>query len=385
MRTDLFLEALVRCVPDFRDGRRTALGATAERIEVKNGRVAGTAYSLRLRNSDGSEEVRPAFQAREGLHRVSRGASGEITHLGDPARLAGEDAATGNSLWVSPADPVMEFAGPDSGGPERIRILGHRFGKRITCCVRHAAGHRTIHKRFARPPAPATVDLLRRPPAGLRRPRVLGRHADGHGLTLELLRGRALHDTLRGGAAPDLRGLSAALATLRDESLALAAWSPGDELDVVAQMAARAGVVDPGIADRILQAREALPEPPAGRTGPCHRDLHDKQVLRDDDGEWAVLDWDLACVAAEELDPANLRAHFRLRRLQGVISASAERTLGASLDAGRPPVPGAEDRAAWWETTALLRLAAVYTLRPRWPRLGEALLREALQPMEAAR
>src|SRR5699024_6304666 len=51
--------------------------------------------------------------------------------------------------------------------------------------------------------------------------------------------------------------------------------------------------------------------------GIIHGDLHDGQVLIDDDDQVAVLDWDTVALGERALDAANLWAHTDLRRLLG--------------------------------------------------------------------
>ncbi len=107
-----------------------------------------------------------------------------------------------------------------------------------------------------------------------------------------------------------------------------------------------------------------------------HRDLHDGQLL-DIDGIPGLIDFDLACLADACLDPANLLAHLELRLLQelpGVTRASVDICSEALLEG-----IGGLQRKAWprlrfYQSTAFLRLALVYALRPRWQHLSDPLV-----------
>lgn len=117
------------------------------------------------------------------------------------------------------------------------------------------------------------------------------------------------------------------------------------------------------------------------RTEPVvtHRDLHDGQLLVDGGGI-VLLDLDLACLADPLLDPANLLVHMELRLLQGLAGATRAGVdacseallegLGESLSEGW-------QRLRFYQASTFLRLALVYSLRPRWAHLREPLVRYA--------
>jgi hypothetical protein len=88
-----------------------------------------------------------------------------------------------------------------------------------------------------------------------------------------------------------------------------------------------------------------------------------------------VIDWDLAAASPSALDPGNFLAHLRLRVLQNRLSPWTARVLRRAFLAGYVAEGGGvpEDLVRW-ETLALLRLAAVYALRPAWPDLSASLL-----------
>jgi hypothetical protein len=117
---------------------------------------------------------------------------------------------------------------------------------------------------------------------------------------------------------------------------------------------------------RLGQAARRLPQPVMGLT---HRDLHDRQVHVAGE-DVALFDFDLLCSADVALDPANLVAHLRWRALQGLHGADGESVGALSREflgaLGRSSEPGFAVRLAFYEASALLRLALVYRLRPRW-------------------
>ena len=119
----------------------------------------------------------------------------------------------------------------------------------------------------------------------------------------------------------------------------------------------------------LLEDRDIVP-------APCHRDLHDKQLLFDGSTTPGLLDVDTACIADIALDPANLRAHLRWRARQGIWSASRaqaavdavdEATAQAGVD---PAALDLYERATW------LRLGCLYAARPGWRETAAKLRRD---------
>lgn len=103
------------------------------------------------------------------------------------------------------------------------------------------------------------------------------------------------------------------------------------------------------------------------RTGPLvpvHRDLHDKQVLVDADGEVGLLDFDLAAAGEAALDLANLLVHLELRVLQGVCPPELARAASAAVTDGYRPSPQVRARLPVYDASARRRLVAVYAFRP---------------------
>ncbi len=118
---------------------------------------------------------------------------------------------------------------------------------------------------------------------------------------------------------------------------------------------------------------------------PCHRDLHDGQILRSGN-RLTCLDFDLLCLADTALDPANLVAHLQLRALQRASGATAANALACAraflegLD--RDDESGFSTRLCWYQAATFLRLVAVHSMRPRWAHLVPTLLTLAVRCME---
>ena len=101
-------------------------------------------------------------------------------------------------------------------------------------------------------------------------------------------------------------------------------------------------------------------------TGVVHRDLHDGQLLVSD-GRLGLLDPDTLAVAEPVLDLANLLVHLELRVAQGLLAPDRARQAAAILRrAADDAVPGTLARLPAYVRATRLRLAAVYSLRPRW-------------------
>lgn len=110
-----------------------------------------------------------------------------------------------------------------------------------------------------------------------------------------------------------------------------------------------------------------------------HRDLHDGQLLTDG-RRVALLDFDLLACASPLLDLGNLCAHFQLRALQGFsTSDQAAAHCEAALLEGYQLKHTAEIQAEFlaYKASTFLRLALVYSMRPKWQALAPALIQMA--------
>ena len=130
----------------------------------------------------------------------------------------------------------------------------------------------------------------------------------------------------------------------------------------------------------------ALPRPARTAWTAAHRDLHDGQLLAGG-GRVGLLDFDLLCSASPWLDLANLTAHLSLRAVQGLAGAthaSAELCSAALLEGYGPPGRDADRREfQFYQAATFLRLALVYSLRPRWHAISAELLERGTSVLDA--
>jgi thiamine kinase-like enzyme len=115
----------------------------------------------------------------------------------------------------------------------------------------------------------------------------------------------------------------------------------------------------------------------------AHRDYFDKQILYSHN-RTTLLDYDNAAAADPALDVGNFLAHMSLRSLQHPhCSANIRNGSRAFMDAYGNFEEGFLSRAAWWSRAARLRLAALYSLRPRWRDLAYKLLNQPVDILDS--
>ncbi len=172
----------------------------------------------------------------------------------------------------------------------------------------------------------------------------------------------------------------------------LKTFSAQDELAVLADWETKTASVslDPPEAWRHALAQLKRTTPSERHKVLTHRDFHDGQLLADHQS-LCLLDFDSLCLADPMVDIANFAAHVELRYLQWRNRNRA--TMGqklAALKQGYEAVMPFDNHAYhWYRATALLRLAQVYALRPRWRFLSTRITNCAIHviakhfPMEA--
>ena len=126
-------------------------------------------------------------------------------------------------------------------------------------------------------------------------------------------------------------------------------------------------------------ARE-LDRSPSVDLVPAHRDLHDGQLLWDGE-RVGVVDLDTVCRAEPALDLANLAVHADLRRAQGLWPAAAVERVEEAVDEVARAAGAPRARLELARRATVARLAAVYSLRPRW---RDVVLEWAEQQWDAA-
>ncbi|RRD46889.1 phosphotransferase [Tessaracoccus sp. OH4464_COT-324] len=155
---------------------------------------------------------------------------------------------------------------------------------------------------------------------------------------------------------------------------------PADEAQVLEHWIGTAvgrGLIDDGSGAARAAARRIgerlVAESPA--LALSHRDLHDGQMLYDPEtGQLSILDLDTLSLAEPALDLGNLAVHAVWRAVQGTWSrAEADVVLQAVMTAaGHAGV--SPHRVQLAQAATALRLAAVYSYRPRWRALARRWL-----------
>jgi aminoglycoside phosphotransferase (APT) family kinase protein len=318
---------------------------------------------LRDRLPDGLVPRR-AWPHRDGLAVEARESGGEVVAV----------IVTGDSVRIlRGSDPALPALAPALATTGTV-LLGHRPNRRAV--MREPDGH---YLKVVRPGRAGRVA------EGLRRARTLLQDAAvvpavcaqaTDRVRLHPVPGPTLHDLLRTdprGAATLCVGLGSALAAVQAaDASGLVPHAVTDEIAVLRRWTADAdrwaGSNLSALVEPVVAPLAALSVP---RPVPCHRDLHDKQVIAHPTGAVGLLDLDTLCAADPALDIGNLLAHLRLRVLQGHCTPdAAARCADAVLDAmGVPAGPA----VVAYRAEALLRLAAVYTFRPGPPGLSDGL------------
>jgi len=306
---------------------------------------------------DGAEDVANRATASLGKTRNGqRSALSTFPIVADPAtglvlrRPGLDERLPGLRVLHDPAFARETIAGITGRDPGKVttQLMAHRLGKRAVIRITGANGSvfarvRAIksdegESRFARH---RMIWEALDPGAPLAIPEPLGRLPQ---LGLSLfgeLPGRAP------GFSTDHIAVARALAALRALHLdGMPHHSGTDEARILQDWHDRCRAYRPDIASRVepILARTCadLAETEA-EVAPCHRDLHEKQILVRGNRA-GFLDFDTLSLADPGLDPGNLLAHL----------------FFAGLDEGplRQALVGLD--CGFWRRTALLRLAMIY-------------------------
>lgn len=257
------------------------------------------------------------------------------------------------------------------------RVLSYRPSRRMVVRVDRGEGPLVIkgHRKGRSAKAVANqriaeAAMLR---GAFRVPKMLLHEPEREAMAFEWLAGREVE--LGFGCELHYRRLGEELRVFQEDPVALdlKAHMLEDEFEVLAKWRTKirtaVGELPPGwdeVHERLAEAARTLP---GAELGLAHRDLHDRQV-HESDGRVALLDFDLLCRADTSLDPANLLAHLAWRVQQGLHGAHDDsvKAARAAFLAGlaRAGTRGFEARLAFWSAAALLRIALVYRIRPRW-------------------
>jgi hypothetical protein len=345
-------------------------GAKPVQVQIRVSAADGSNHTL-IGEWQGAAAVDMAMAEAARLAKPRRGQAGDLSVVADLAsglvlRRPGFDARLpGLRLlhdhdWAKAQMPVL---GCDPGA--EVTLVAHRLGKRAV--LRISGAHGTRYARL-RPVTSgsgqaafgmhqALWSALQAAPTDLSVPRPI---------SFDATLGLALFDALP-GSPPVFQGLAGFVATqkimralhaLQALPIAPTDHSAQDELDVLATWSQRVADTFPDLAQRLQAPLSRLrkdmehlrPLPPV----PCHRDLHEGQILLTDAGA-GLLDFDTLRTGDPALDVGNLQAHLVLASLRdGLLRGAFVTAMGNAM----PQLSLA--RMGVWRRAALLRLAMIY-------------------------
>ncbi len=333
--------------------------------------------------------------------------TGGLLHLGghlvaDDGQAPAWAGATAGTAWL--ADPGLALAHPGadprlramrrlgetgrldkladrlgwSGRPDQpARVLAYRLEKRCVLRLGQGPAGSAIIKVMRPKNLPAMVEAHRQ--AAVAVPKLI--HVDSKAgiVVMDDLPGAPL-DQVAPAAAPAAHAAAGQL--LRDFHLPApqpqgrrTVASELDQLAVWTRLAARLFPQLDGALAAGLAELEATAAEDCSVCTRLHRDFYDKQILVDG-ARLTLLDLDTAATGDPALDLGNYLAHLRLRHLQDPLQhPDPEGCTQAFLGAYRPHAQ-LLGRVAWWQAAALLRLAALYSFRPRWWNIANLILEE---------
>lgn len=157
----------------------------------------------------------------------------------------------------------------------------------------------------------------------------------------------------------------------------LTAYSTVEELNHLHWLTAITGQTFPSIAfslaEKLHELVKSVPAADHHKYRTTHRDFYDKQVLSGD-SRTVLLDCDTLTLADPALDYGNFIAHLCWRAQQHTEHASSIAEGMAQFKESYPQdSKDFRSRASWWARASLLRLACIYTWRPRWHEHGMML------------
>ncbi|MEZ5064342.1 MAG: phosphotransferase [bacterium] len=367
-------EALARAIPSVANGPWEIAAYRPRRFEVRKKDVA-LAGELVLAARNGRPSRQLAFEAS---HRA-----------GEPGAWAGRDLESGLFFRVSPADPALPSLAALGSAPGLLEamdggpadLVAHRFERRAVLRLRRNDAPPAWMKLWAKDTASRVVELHERLESAADSFRVARAQVHDRRRRLVLfddLAGVSLHDRLADLEPEEGERLARLLHAITSiDAPDLPAWTAADELANVDRFVERVRRIRPEAADDLaarVEAFRAESAPEDGPLGLTHRDLHDKQIVLGPDGRYGVLDWDLAAAASPALDAGNLVAHLALRGRQRPELAPRLDAVAESLSRNWCRDANDARRLDWWTRATLLRLVAVYALRPGEEATSSALL-----------
>jgi aminoglycoside phosphotransferase len=258
--------------------------------------------------------------------------------------------------------PLARLLTADGAG-----LLAHRAERRAV--VRRKRGRTVVYAKVV-PPSRVEMQVRRASAVAevpIRVPRLLGVRLEKGLTTWSALPGRPLGEVIGEDPRDVGRRVGEMTRALHDfvPSVDLPIHGPGDEMSVVEEWVQRlAGHFPaPALSQYLAELATGLGEPPT-HLKLIHRDLHDGQILVDDNGEAGLLDLDTLSLGDAALDLANLLVHLELGVLLGSWSVSVARRCAEALLDGYAPTEETMRRIVPYAAAARLRLVCVYAFRP---------------------
>ncbi len=325
-------------------------------------------------------------------------------------------------VWLFPADPLLDHLGllcnpqqfhkvfdrplenvgyssMSMGTP--AEVLGYRLGRRCVVRVRWQDRAEGIPPHFHKNDIVIKMGRRRQALAlwtrwrqlehegfchnssdGIGMPKSLFLHSDTGAIFQNFVHEPSLHDVL--GTADFAYHCESAAQTLyklhRTRIPGLSVYTAMDEISHLRWLTAMTGqtfpIVGSHLERKLIELERALPDPDSRACGTAHRDFYDKQVLSGESHTF-LLDCDTLALADPALDYGNFIAHLLWRQSQhpefaASIAEGIERFGGTYHDTGHD----FRARSHWWLRASLLRLACIYTWRPRWHSQGVQLAQD---------
>ena len=325
-------------------------------------------------------------------------------------------------VWLFPSDPLLGhlsllcnpqrfhnaydtslenvgYSSMSMGTP--AEVLGYRLGRRCVACVRWQDRVEDIPPQFHKNDIVIKMGRKRQVLAlwtrwrqlehegfchnsadGIGMPKSLFLHSDTGAIFQDFVHETSLHDMLgTDDFAYHCERAAQTLYKLHQSRIpGLTAYTATDELSHLRWLTAMTGQnfpeVAPHLERKLLELESAMPDTDMRIYKTAHRDFYDKQVLSGDAKSF-LLDCDTLAMADPALDYGNFVAHLFWRQRQhpeyaASIAEGAERFSRAYQDKEK----NFRIRKSWWLRASLLRLACIYTWRPRWHSDGVMLAQD---------